>query len=101
MSTPRPPGGRPIAACEARGCGAAARSERCQALANGETRQLDAVVDGELAHQVLGVLTEQDSQLIFVDTPGLHANAERAINRHMNRAALSALQDVDIILMMI
>ena len=34
--------------------------------------------------------------MIFVDTPGLHAGARRAMNRHMNRAALASLQDADV-----
>ncbi len=47
-------------------------------------------------HKVLGIKTEGDTQIIFVDTPGLHKNADKAINRYMNRAASSALVDVDI-----
>ena len=46
-------------------------------------------------HQVLGIKTEGDKQFIFVDTPGLHKGAEKAINRYMNRAASSAIKDVD------
>lgn len=52
-------------------------------------------------HQVLGIRTEGDSQVIFVDTPGLHANADKAINRYMNRAAASAVRDVDLVVMVV
>lgn len=52
-------------------------------------------------HQVLGIHTEGDYQIVFVDTPGLHQGSERAINRYMNRAASSALLDVDAIVMVI
>ncbi len=52
-------------------------------------------------HQVLGIKTEGDRQIIFVDTPGLHKGAEKAINRYMNRAATSALRDVDVVLMVV
>ncbi|MGB1139894.1 MAG: GTPase Era [Halioglobus sp.] len=52
-------------------------------------------------HQVLGIRTEGDHQVIFVDTPGLHANADKAINRYMNRAATSAVRDVDLVIMVV
>ena len=47
-------------------------------------------------HRILGILTGPGAQVIFVDTPGLHASARRAMNRHMNRAALVSLQDADV-----
>ena len=52
-------------------------------------------------HQVLGIKTEADCQFIFVDTPGLHRAEPRAINRYMNRAASSAIRDVDVIVMVV
>jgi GTPase len=47
-------------------------------------------------HRILGILNRPDAQLVFVDTPGLHSGARRAMNRHMNRAALASLQDADV-----
>tara|TARA_R110002049_G_scaffold49267_15_gene141205 strand:+ start:2629 stop:3537 length:909 start_codon:yes stop_codon:yes gene_type:complete len=52
-------------------------------------------------HQVLGIKTEDSHQIIFVDTPGLHMNAERAINRFMNREARSAIRDVDLVVFVV
>jgi GTP-binding protein Era len=48
-------------------------------------------------HQVLGIKTGESHQIIFVDTPGLHIDADKAINRFMNRAASAAIRDVDVI----
>lgn len=52
-------------------------------------------------HQVLGIKTAGNNQIIFVDTPGLHLNADKAINRYMNRAASSAIRDVDIVVFVV
>lgn len=48
-------------------------------------------------HRVMGIYTEGDDQILFVDTPGLHRQEARAINRYMNRAAASSVVDVDAI----
>ncbi|MDN3608183.1 GTP-binding protein, partial [Vibrio ostreicida] len=37
-------------------------------------------------HRIMGVDTQGDHQAIYVDTPGLHIEEKRAINRLMNRA---------------
>lgn len=47
-------------------------------------------------HQILGIKTEDAVQVVYVDTPGLHLEQKKAINRYMNRAAHSALVDVDV-----
>lgn len=48
-------------------------------------------------HRILGIDTLGDEQVVYVDTPGLHSDEKRAINRLMNRAASSALGDVDLV----
>ena len=52
-------------------------------------------------HRILAVHTSEDFQIIFVDTPGLHRNAGKAMNRLMNRTAASALADADLVLFVI
>lgn len=52
-------------------------------------------------HKILGIVTENNIQAIYVDTPGMHKREPRAINRLMNQAAQSALKDVDLILFVV
>lgn len=52
-------------------------------------------------HRILGIKTEETYQAIYVDTPGLHLNAKKAMNRYMNRAATTSLEDVDLILFVV
>ncbi len=52
-------------------------------------------------HQVLGIKTEGATQIVYVDTPGLHKGGAKAINRYMNRAACSALRDVDVVVFVV
>ncbi|MCH7502647.1 MAG: GTPase Era [Proteobacteria bacterium] len=49
-------------------------------------------------HRILALHTTASRQIIFVDTPGLHRKAGKAMNRLMNRTAVSALADADVIL---
>jgi len=52
-------------------------------------------------HRILGVLTSDNWQIAFVDTPGLHTGAERALNRAMNRTASAALEDADLVVLVL
>lgn len=52
-------------------------------------------------HQILGVKTKDETQAIYVDTPGIHQRRGTAINKYMNRAAISVLDDVDVILFVV
>ncbi len=49
-------------------------------------------------HRILAVHTTEAAQIIFVDTPGLHRKAGKAMNRLMNRTAANALADADLVL---
>ncbi len=50
---------------------------------------------------LLGIKTTETEQIIYVDTPGIHENARRAINRYMNRTAFSALDSVNVIIFLV
>ncbi len=52
-------------------------------------------------HNVLGIKTEGKLQLIFVDTPGIHQDRKKAMNRVMNKAAENAIQDVDVVVFVV
>ncbi|HEX9208566.1 MAG TPA: GTPase Era [Steroidobacteraceae bacterium] len=46
--------------------------------------------------RIHGVLNKPGMQITFVDLPGIHAKQTRAMNRYMNRTAISSLADVDV-----
>ncbi|MFK8260078.1 GTPase Era [Erwinia sp. AnSW2-5] len=52
-------------------------------------------------HRIMGIHTEGEYQAIYVDTPGLHMEEKRAINRLMNRAASSSIGDVEIVIFVV
>lgn len=52
-------------------------------------------------HQVLGIKTDGPVQAIYVDTPGMHEEEPRALNKYMNKAATSALVDVDVVVFVV
>ena len=52
-------------------------------------------------HRILGIATGDASQIVFVDTPGIHTGHRRALNRAMNRTASRALIGVDLVLMVV
>jgi GTP-binding protein Era len=51
-------------------------------------------------HRILAVDSSKDRQIVFVDTPGMHRKAGKAMNRMMNRTATNALIDADLVLFM-
>lgn len=52
-------------------------------------------------NNVVGIKTEGDVQIMFVDTPGMHLGQQKAINRYMNRAANTAMKDVDVVVFVV
>jgi len=52
-------------------------------------------------HQLLGIKTTDNAQVLYVDTPGIHRHDGRALNRYMNKSALSVIQDVDVVVLIL
>ena len=52
-------------------------------------------------NNILGIKTENDRQMIFADTPGMHIKSPKAMNKVLNRSAESLIEDSDIILFVV
>lgn len=52
-------------------------------------------------HLILGIQTLPEAQIVYVDTPGLHRQGRRAMNRYLNRAAASVLGYVDVVVFLV
>lgn len=48
--------------------------------------------------RVTGILTTDEAQFVFVDTPGFQTRHNNALNRAMNRGVKQALSEVDVVL---
>lgn len=51
-------------------------------------------------NKIQGIYTDQEQQIIFLDTPGLH-RPHNNLDQYMDQAAWSAVQDVDAILLLV
>ena len=63
----------------------------------GTTISIVTAVPQTTRHKILGILTREDAQIMFVDTPGIH-DPLHALGKDMVRAALGVLTDVDLLL---
>ncbi len=52
-------------------------------------------------HRILGIVTDERSQFVFVDTPGFQTQFKNALNRGMNRTVSGVLRDVSVVLFVI
>jgi len=52
-------------------------------------------------HRIIGLAQLPNAQIAFVDTPGLHSQAKRALNKAMNRTAAAALADADLVVLVV
>jgi GTP-binding protein Era len=51
-------------------------------------------------NRILGVLTENDYQMIFVDTPGMHKGKD-LLNKTIDKVAVESIKDVDAVLFVV
>jgi GTP-binding protein Era len=77
----------------------------------GKSTLLNALIGAKLAsvarkpqttrHNIAGILSRGDSQIVFVDTPGLDLYGKRLLNRMLNDSTWAALQQVDLALLIV
>lgn len=51
--------------------------------------------------RLAGIKTTDKGQVVYVDTPGIHHTAKRALNRYMNRVAKASFRDVDLVMFLV
>jgi len=52
-------------------------------------------------HRITGIRTEGEAQYVFVDTPGFQTKHGTALHKNLNRAVLTSLADVDVVLFVV
>jgi GTP-binding protein Era len=52
-------------------------------------------------HALLGIRTIEDTQFVYIDTPGIHGQAKRTLNRVLNKTASSAATGADVMVLVV
>jgi GTPase len=94
-----------------------AASQRCGLIAIvgrpnvGKSTLLNALVGQKISitsakaqttrHRITGIRTVDDTQFVFVDTPGFQTRHGAALNRTLNRTVQGVLADVDVVLFVV
>lgn len=52
-------------------------------------------------HAITGIYTDQETQIIFLDTPGIHTNMQSALNKQLNRTAMSSITTGDVLIFIV
>jgi GTP-binding protein Era len=51
-------------------------------------------------HQIRGIHTDERGQIVFIDTPGIHAGKDK-LDKYMNRASFGSIDSVDAVIHMV
>jgi GTP-binding protein Era len=51
--------------------------------------------------QILGIKSDAENQIVYIDTPGIHDDQKKAMNRYMNRLAGAVIRDADVVIFMV
>ena len=52
-------------------------------------------------NRILGISTNQKSQIVYLDTPGFHTGYKRALNKYMNKLAKHCYEEVDLVVFVV
>lgn len=52
-------------------------------------------------NRILGISTSQESQIVYLDTPGFHSGHKRALNKYMNKLAKHCYEEVDLVVFVV
>ena len=76
----------------------------------GKSTLINSIIDAKIAitsnkpqttrNNIQGIYNDEDSQIIFVDTPGIHKPVNK-LGKYLNRESYSSLDGVDLVLFMI
>ncbi|MBP6120588.1 MAG: GTPase Era, partial [Giesbergeria sp.] len=96
---------------------ASATGQRCGVIAIvgkpnvGKSTLLNALVGQKISitsrkaqttrHRITGIHTREQTQFIFVDTPGFQTRHATALNKSLNKTVMGAIGDVDLILFVV
>ena len=66
----------------------------------GEKVSIVSDVPQTTRHQIRGILTDDRGQIVFIDTPGIHAGKDK-LDKYMNRASFGSIDSVDAVIHMV
>ena len=66
----------------------------------GEKVSIVSNVPQTTRHQIRGIHTDERGQIVFIDTPGIHAGKDK-LDKYMNKASLGTIDSVDAVIHMV